>query len=165
MKHIFTLLGRIEEVVLSLTFLGLALIAVVQVVCRYGFDISFTWFEEGGRYIGIFATFLGAGLGVKHGAHFSMDLLVDNAGPLVSRILQLLIGLLCGSALFILAWYGFDLVLTNYHYGNTSPAMRMPMYIAYLPIPFFSVIMALRFYKLSCLALLGKIQKQQERPL
>jgi C4-dicarboxylate transporter DctQ subunit len=164
MKRIFTLLGRIEELALSLTFLGLALIAVVQVVCRYGFDISFTWFEEGGRYIGIFATFLGAGLGVKQGAHFSMDLLVDSATPAVSRILQLLIGLLCGSALLILARYGFDLVHTNYQYGNTSPAMQMPMYIAYLPIPFFSVIMALRFYLIALRALLGKQLKHKEQP-
>lgn len=164
MKRIFALVGRIEELILSLTFLGLALIAVVQVVCRYGFDYSFTWFEEGGRYISIFATFLGAGLGVKYGIHFSMDLLAEKSGPVISRILQTFIGLLCGSAMLILAWYGFELVATNYKYGNTSPAMHLPMYIAYLPIPFFSVIMAVRFYRISFFSMRGKSLKPQEQP-
>jgi len=157
MKRIITSLGKIEELTLTLTFLGLALVAVVQVFCRYVLDISFTWFEEAGRYVGIFATFLGAGLGVKYGSHFAMDLLVSNAAPWVRRILQLLIGLLCGSAMLILAQYGFELVANNYKFGNTSAAMQMPMYIAYLPIPFFSTIMALRFYRMALLGLLGKI--------
>jgi len=156
MKRILNILGNIEELTLSLTFLGLALVAVVQVFCRYVLDISFTWFEEAGRYAGIFATFLGAGLGVKYGGHFAMDLLVSNAPPLVRRVLQLAIGLLCGTAMLILAYYGFGLVMNNYHFGNTSAAMQMPMYIAYLPIPFFAAIMALRFYRLGLLALFGK---------
>ncbi len=164
MRRIFTLLGYIEELVLSLTFLGLAIIAVIQVVCRYGFDYSFTWFEEAGRYIGIFATFLGASLGVKHGMHFSMDLLSNSVSPLIGRILQLLIGLLCGTALAMLAWYGLDLVLQNLKYGNTTAAMQVPMYIFYLPLPFFSAIMAIRFYRQSLLALLGQHKAKKVQP-
>ncbi len=164
MKQLFTLLRRIEELVLSLTFLGLAIVAVIQVICRYGFDYSFTWFEEAGRYVGIFATFLGASLGVKYGMHFSMDLLSTSVSPLIGRILKVLIGLVCGSALLILAWYGFGLVQTNLKYGNTSAAMQMPMYLAYLPLPFFCFIMAIRFYRLGLLALLGKNTNKQEQP-
>ncbi len=156
MKRILTILAKTEELTLSLTFLSLALVAVVQVFCRYVLDISFTWFEEAGRYVGIFATFLGAGLGVKYASHFAMDLLVSNAAPQVRRLLQLLIGLLCGSAMLLLAYHGFALVQNNYTFGNTSAAMQMPMYIAYLPIPFFATIMALRFYRIALLALLGK---------
>ena len=62
MKRFFSALNRIEELTLSLTFLGLALVAVIQVFTRYALDISFAWFEEAGRYVGIFATFLGASL-------------------------------------------------------------------------------------------------------
>ncbi len=156
MKSVFAFLGKIEELTLSFTFLGLALVAVVQVFCRYALDISFTWFEEGGRYVGIFATFLGASIGVKYGSHFAMDLLVSKANPIVRRFLQFVIGILCGSAMLILARYGFDLVIKNYNFGNTSAAMQMPMYIAYLPIPFFTAVMALRFYRQALLALLGR---------
>ncbi len=164
MKRIFSILCKIEEMTLSLTFLGLALVAVVQVFCRYVLDISFTWFEEAGRYVGIFATFLGASLGVKYGSHFAMDLLVSSATPLVRRVLQLFIGLLCGTAMLILTRYGYMLVVNNYTFGNTSAAMQMPMYIAYLPIPFFSLIMAIRFYRLAIMALFGKLANQGGQP-
>lgn len=163
MKRILHLLAQIEELSLSLTFLGLALVAVVQVFCRYVFNISFTWFEEAGRYIGIFTAFLGAGLGVKHGTHFTMDLLVSNAKPAIRRFLQCAIGLLCGSAMLILARYGFLLVSKNYTFGNTSPAMQMPMYIAYLPIPVFSTIMALRFYRLALQAIFAEQPEKEEQ--
>ena len=149
MKRFLFLLTRFEELTLSMTFLGLALVAVVQVFCRYALDISFAWFEEAGRYIGIFATFLGAGLGVKHGVHFSMDLVLNSAPPPLRKALQAFIGVVCGSFLLVLAFYGFRLVSRNYGFGTTSPAMQMPMYLAYLPIPVFSVVMALRFFKTS----------------
>ena len=35
MKSFFKILGRIEELTLSMTFLGLAIVAVIQVFCRY----------------------------------------------------------------------------------------------------------------------------------
>lgn len=164
MKSVFSFLHKVEELTLSLTFLGLALVAVVQVFCRYSLDISFTWFEEAGRYIGIFATFLGASLGVKYGSHFAMDLLVSNAKPVVRRFLQFAIGILCGTAMLILTRYGFDLVIKNYNFGNTSAAMQMPMYIAYLPIPVFAGVMGLRFYRQALLALLGKPFASGEQP-
>lgn len=162
MKHLFSALSKVEELTLSMTFLGLALVAVVQVFCRYTLNISFTWFEEAGRYIGIFATFLGAGLGVKYSSHFAMDLLVSNANPVTKRLLQFATGLLCGCALLVIARYGFMLVVNNYKFGNTSPAMQMPMYIAYLPIPFFSVVMALRFFRKAVMALINKTESVGE---
>ena len=81
MKVFFKYLGRLEEGVLGISLLGLALMAFVEVLGRYLFNHSFTWFEEFSRYFGVFLTFLGASLGVKHGVHFSMDLLVTKTPP------------------------------------------------------------------------------------
>jgi C4-dicarboxylate transporter, DctQ subunit len=140
-------LKNLEGYILSLTFVSLALIATVQVLCRYVFNYSFTWFEEGGRYIGIFATFLGASLAVKKGTHFSTEVLSGFLSPKARRVQRAFIGLICGSFLSILAFYGFRLVLKQYGFGTTTPTIEMPMYIAYLPIPVFCSIMALRFFK------------------
>ncbi len=87
-----------------------------------------------------------------------MDLLISSAKPRVRRALHCGIGLLCGCAMLDLAFYGFRLVVRNYNFGNTSAAMQMPMYIAYLPIPFFALIMALRFYRIAWSALRGRLQ-------
>lgn len=140
-------LKNIEGYILSLTFVSLALIATVEVVCRYVFDFSFTWFVEIGRYLGIFATFLGASLAVKKGCHFSTEVLGGILSPKARRVQKAFIGLICGSFLSVLAYYSFRLVLKQHSFGTTSPTLQMPMYIAYLPIPVFSSIMAFRFFK------------------
>ena len=56
-----------------MTLLGLAVVGAIQVFFRYVLHISFAWFEEAGRYLGVFITFLGSAIGVKYGIHFTMD--------------------------------------------------------------------------------------------
>ena len=80
-KRAARLLDRPESNVLVWTILGLALIGFVQVFSRYLFNYSFTWYEELGRYLGVFVAFLGASIGVKTGSHFTMDLLVIQLCP------------------------------------------------------------------------------------
>jgi C4-dicarboxylate transporter DctQ subunit len=138
-------LYRLEEYTLTITLLGLAVVACGQVFSRYALGISFGWFEEGGRYIGIAITFIGAAIGARRGSHFAMDLFVTTSRPAISRTLRTISGLLSASFLLIVAYYGFKLVLRNYDYENLSPAMQLPMYLMYLPIPFFSFVMGLRF--------------------
>jgi TRAP-type C4-dicarboxylate transport system permease small subunit len=74
MKRLFETLDKIENITLVWTILGLAFIGFVQVITRYVFNYSFTWFEELGRYLGVFVAFLGASMGVKTGSHFAMEI-------------------------------------------------------------------------------------------
>lgn len=139
-------LHRVEETSLTLVYLGLALVAFVQVICRYAFNLSFTWFEEGGRYIGILVTFMGASIGVRYGTHFSMDLLATLLRPRLAALLRRAVNLVGGAFLLVLAFYAAKLVGKNYGFETTSPAMQIPMYLAYLPIPVFTALMALRMF-------------------
>jgi len=66
-KQIINFIDRVENFTLVWTILGLALIGFVQVLTRYIFNYSFTWFEELGRYLGVFIAFLGASLRRLHG--------------------------------------------------------------------------------------------------
>ncbi|HSH69956.1 MAG TPA: TRAP transporter small permease [Deferrisomatales bacterium] len=145
-------LRNLEELSLSLIYIGLALVAFVQVICRYAFNLSFSWFEEGGRYIGILVTFMGASIGVRYGTHFSMDLLATALKPRLAALLARAVHLVGGSFLLVIAYYGSKLVVKNYGFETTSPAMQIPMYLAYLPIPVFTALMAVRMF---LVALLG----------
>ena len=80
-NRFFSFIHRVEEFTLVWTILILALIGFVQVISRYVFSYSFTWYEELGRYIGVFVAFLGASIGVRTGSHFTMDLLVTHMTP------------------------------------------------------------------------------------
>jgi len=145
--HKFTdFIDRVENITLVWTILGLAGIGFVQVICRYVFNYSFTWFEEFGRFMGVFVAFLGAGIGVKTGGHFTMDLVVTHLKPPWQQLLRSLTSAGAGVFFFFVAWFSVKIVTRMYGYETTSPTMEIPMYIPYLPIPVFSVVMGIRFW-------------------
>lgn len=145
MKRLFGVLLRLEEWTLTMTLLGLAGIAFVQVFFRYVLNISFPWFEELGRYLGVFITFLGASLGVKYGVHFSMDLVVTHLPRRLSHLVQAATNLTCLSLFAAVVYYSVVLCARMRGYETTTPTMELPMWWAYAPIPFFSAIMVWRF--------------------
>lgn len=146
LQRIINFLDRAETLTLVWTILGLALIGFVQVITRYLFNYSFTWFEELGRYLGVFIAFLGASAGVKTGSHFTMDLIVSRLGEPLQGLVRLFTHILCSAFFVVVAWYSLKIVTRMYGYETTSPTMEIPMYIAYLPIPVFSVVMGIRFF-------------------
>ncbi len=146
MKRILGYIDRIERLTLVWIILGLAVIGFVQVFSRYIFNYSFTWFEELGRYLGVFIAFLGAGLGVKHGTHFSMDLLVANLPRPWKELLTTATNSVSATFLLIIAYYSWKIVIKMHGFETTSAAMQIPMYLAYLPIPVFCMVMSARFF-------------------
>lgn len=146
MKKITDVIDKIERFTLVWTILGLAVIGFIQVFARYLFNYSFTWFEELGRYLGVFVAFLGGGIGVKTGSHFTMDLIVTHLKRPWRQILQCATSVLSALFFILVAGYSWKIVGRMYGYETTSPAMQMPMYLAYLPIPVFSMIMGFRFF-------------------
>lgn len=147
MKRLLQILNRLEEGALALTLLGLAFLSFVEVVLRYAFGHSFTWYEELSRYLGVFITFLGASLGVKHGLHFSMDYLVGRVPPRAGHLMRLASNLLSAGLFLLIAWLTWQHAQKLWRFGVTSPAMGLPMFWAYLPIPLFSLTLGLRFLR------------------
>ncbi|HCY85043.1 MAG TPA: TRAP transporter small permease [Desulfobacteraceae bacterium] len=145
MQRILQYLDRVENIALVWTILSLALIGFVQVIARYVFNYSFTWYEELGRYLGVFIAFLGASIGVKTGSHFTMDLVVSKMGQPLQGLVKGLTNILSALFFFTVAWYSWKIVLRMHGYETTSPTMEIPMYIAYLPIPVFSIVIGIRF--------------------
>lgn len=148
MCTVLKILNRLEEWALSLVLLGLAFLTFAQVFCRYVLDFSFSWSEELARYLGVFITFLGAALGVKYGLHFSMDLVYEKVrSDRFRQGLQVLVNMLSGVLFLVVAWYGWQQTLKLHKFGVVTAALELPKYWTYLPIPVFSVVMAIRFFR------------------
>lgn len=144
--RIIARIEQFENAVLVWTILGLALIGFIQVFCRYLFNYSFTWYEELGRYLGVFLTFLGAAIGVRKGSHFTMDLLVSHLPRPWQQLLRFCTCCLSGSFCLLVVFYTWKVAARLHRYGTTSPSMEIPLYLVYLPILFFSLVMGLRFF-------------------
>jgi C4-dicarboxylate transporter DctQ subunit len=136
---------RLEEWVLAYTLLGIVLLSFIQVVLRYAFHYNFTWFEELGRYICVFLTFLGASIAVKTGAHFSMDAIVQSVPGRAAHLMKVVVNLACTLFFVIIVYYGTLHCMKLGRYGVKTAALRIPMFVPYLSIPVFSFIMSLRF--------------------
>ncbi len=146
MRRIWSFLGRLEEWTLVFVLLALAIVSFVQVVCRYVVGFSFTWMEEVTRYSSVFIAFLGAAIGVKYGTHFSMIFLYERlSSDRMRQLLMLIVNLICCAVLLVVAWYGWEQAMKLKRFGTLTAVLRIPKYIPYLPIPLFSVVMALRY--------------------
>ena len=146
---VLALLARLEEGLIAVILLGLALMAFVQVVTRACFGLSFTWFEELSRYLGVFVTFLGASLGVKYGMHFSMDAVIRVIPARPAHLIQGAANLAAGLFFLALIYYSWLNIAKLRRFGVTTAALGVPMYWAYLPIPVFSVTIAWRFFRVA----------------
>ncbi len=150
MRSVLKVLGRLEEWTLTLVLLGLAFLTFVQVFCRYALNFSFSWSEELARYLGVFITFLGAALGVKYGLHFSMDLVYEKVrSDRFRQGLQGVVNIASGLLFLVVAWYGWHQAMKLRQFGVVTAVLQLPKYWTYLPIPFFSLVMAIRFFRLS----------------
>ena len=155
MNKIIKIFNYLEEYTLGMSLLILAIFSTFQVFTRYLFGISFTWFEEMSRFSCVFITFLGASLGFKYSTHFAMTALVDKLPPRLRNLVTALVYVISAVFFAAVAYYGFQHCQKHYKFGNLSAAMRLPMYVPYLPIPFFSLVMFWR-----CLVIAGKNLKE-----
>jgi C4-dicarboxylate transporter DctQ subunit len=145
MKNFLRILGQIEELTVGGLLLLLAIGTTVQVFTRYFLGLTFDWFDEGSRYLVVFATFAGAGMAVKYGAHFSMEAVTQYSPPRVSACMRTLANVISAAVMLIIAWYGWEQTALLARYGMTTASLGMPMWVAYLPIPVFGATIAVRF--------------------
>lgn len=138
-------LQRLDEIATAVLLVGLVVVVTLQVLFRYLFYQPMGWTEEAGRYLFIWLSLLGAAVGVKHRAHFGVDLLVKRlaragGGPLLALIDALGVGF-CA----VLTWFGGTLVLRTL--DQTSPGLNLPMGVPYLALPIGGVLMIAYFLR------------------
>lgn len=139
------LLARADEIATGVLMVVLVVVVALQVVFRYLFYQPMGWTEEAGRYVFIWLCLLGAAVGVKHRAHFGVDLLSKRLGPgAAGRVLALIDGLGIGFCA-VLTWFGGVLVLRTQE--QTSPGLDLPMSVPYLALPLGGVLMIAHFVR------------------
>ncbi|MFW2368039.1 MAG: TRAP transporter small permease [Desulforhopalus sp.] len=145
MKRFIDLMNKFEELFIGYALLSIAVIATIQVVLRYTTGIAYDWVDEGSRYMTILITFVGAGVCVRYGAHFSMDALVQYSPNRVKHLLKVLANLVSTVTMAVVFYYSWVQIERLHRFEATTPTFQMPMYIPYLPIGIFTLVISLRF--------------------
>ncbi|MEO1080192.1 MAG: TRAP transporter small permease subunit [Pseudomonadota bacterium] len=119
----------------SLVFLFFAYMlaaVLVQVVGRY-FAFSIDWAAESATFAQVWMVFLAAGLAMRDGLHVRVDALVNLLPGQLQRALMLVVTLVCLWFLSLAVRGSVDLLRVGLI--ETSPVMRLPMWLAFLSLP------------------------------
>ena len=149
MKKIINIFDKIEEWILVLLMAGVSIVVFIQIASRTAGN-SLSWSEELARYLTIWVTFIGASYGFRFGTHIGVDAfkqwLPFRAERVVDLVSNLIVALLC----VLMMKFSIDIIVkVHLKFHQVSPAMRMPIWIAYLALPVGYAFMFIRNVMLS----------------
>lgn len=147
MKKLTAIITKIEEFLLSLSVMAMAVILVVGVIMRCVFNSSLTFTEEVGIALMIAVTFLGVGYCARRAQHISMSIVYDMLNAKAKKIMMCIISLGTCIAMIILCYLCIDYIDSVRNLGRVSPALRIPMWIIYLSLPIGFFLGALEYAK------------------
>jgi len=142
---IFEWLDKFEEAMVTGLLGTMIIVVFLQVFFRFVIKGSLPWSEELSRYLMVWTVFIGASIGAKVGAHIGVEAFISLFPQKLKRFCIILSGFFSVAFCIIIAVISFNVVLFLYKSGQLSPAMRIPMYWAYLAIPVGTILMSLRF--------------------
>ncbi|WP_417248971.1 TRAP transporter small permease [Celeribacter sp.] len=132
-------IARIEAVLLALGVLLMALNTMANVVGRFIVGKSIFFSEEVNQALIVLITFAGISYAARHGRHIRMSAFFDATPPPLRKVLMIVISLVTSAAMFMLAWYALDYVMTQASRGRLMPALQIPVWwiIVWAPLGFF----------------------------
>jgi C4-dicarboxylate transporter DctQ subunit len=118
----------------AILLLGCTLLALLEVVRRYAFGVSFEWQQDAVTFGTMSAVFLYFSLAQRRGAHLNVTLLTDTLQALGPRAQKaaawIRLAALCFAFLFLLAvlWWGAPEVRESMHYESRTESLAFPMW-------------------------------------
>ena len=137
--------SRLERFFLASTIIGASLLLFVNVVMRYVFHNAIYWAEEMVRYLMVWLIFVGGSQVVKQEGHISVDVMLLALPPRARSVANTVIEVIAVVFLLILGWYGFEQAMRSKVSMQVSPALELPMWLAYVAVPVGAWLMTIRY--------------------
>ena len=132
----FTIIDRIEEVLIAIMLSMATLLVFSQVVARYVFNSGISWATEMVEHLFLWIVMIGASYGFKHGVHLGVDLLMKKLPPAGRKAMSLVAvgismlfttGMLYLSVFYVRESYKMELITVD---------LEIPQWIPHLALPF-----------------------------
>jgi C4-dicarboxylate transporter DctQ subunit len=135
----------IEDAIIAVGIFMAVMVLFVNVVLRYFFQGGIVWAEEFARYCIIWITFVGGSVAIRHGAHVSINVLLDVLKPSNKKLLMIFSYIVSILFTIFLLIYGTKNTLAVKGINQLTPSMEIPAYLIYLAIPVGGLLMSIRF--------------------
>lgn len=140
MKVLKYLEENLEEILMVLLLIAMAVIMGMQVISRYLLGVSLSWSEEITRYLFIWSAFLSVSLCTRKCISIKIDQFIKmfpKRGEAMFKVVNLTISILFFG---VLIPYAYRYLVATIEIGQLSPACGIPMYYVQAA-PFFCFIL------------------------
>jgi len=137
-------ISRIEEISILILILSSLIVVFINIMLRYLFSTGFVFAEEYARYTMVLLVYLAVSQAVKRGTMIKVDIVSNmlKRGNIAIILLSNIFSFIMGAILVI---FGLQFTVYQYHTGQESIAMRLPMYIAFAVVPLGGLLMCFRY--------------------
>jgi C4-dicarboxylate transporter DctQ subunit len=143
MKTIIDFFDRtpVTKLISSILIMAMAFIMVMNVILRYVFHFSFNWGDEIIRYLCVYMSFLGIASSWRFGTHIGVTLFVEKVMPEgIRKYVRLISDIITIIFLAITVYFGYILIGKIIASNQTSPALKVPMWLIYGIVPVSSIL-------------------------
>jgi len=133
--RVLPLLNRLEEITASVCLVGMVVTISLQVFNRYVLGSSLYWSEELGRYLFIWAVYIGCAYATQQDKHLGVELIERFAPPVVSRVTGVLADLVSLAFCAVATWWSVNMLEFLTMTGQKAPALGVPVTWVYLCVP------------------------------
>ncbi|QNB47922.1 TRAP transporter small permease subunit [Thermanaerosceptrum fracticalcis] len=135
---------RIEEYLLIILFPIMTIVVFAATVSRYFQLVPMPWSEELARYIMVWMAYIGASLGVKRNAHLGVEVVVNLLPSGLKKIADIIRVAIVVLFSALIVYFSYKIIMHQINIKQTSPALFMPIWIAYLAVPVGCLMMSVR---------------------
>src|SRR6185369_906204 len=141
MQARFAFVGRALEYLCAALLIVIVLVIFINVIARYFFHAPLRGSDEVSQYMFLWLSYLGALAALLRGRHYSFPNLVEMLPRIPGVAVKTLSEIIVLLMLLVLVWFGWQLV--DRLSFQTSPALGLPVYYAYVALPLTAALMAL----------------------
>ncbi len=135
---------HLEEYMLIILFPLMTIIVFVATMVRYFQLGSIPWSEELARYIMVWLAYIGASLGIKRNAHLGVEVVVNMLPKQFAKFMNLFRAAVIILFNVLIIYFSYKIIMHQIAIKQTSPALFIPIWLAYLAVPFGAFLMSIR---------------------
>ena len=139
MKRFFEILdigiATVNKTVAVVGIVAGTLLAFINVVMRYIFNVGWAWAGELTNYLFIWSAFFAAAYGFRKGIHISVAILVERFPAPIAKAYMIFASALTTVFLLFIVVYSIDYLYLVYDLGFMSIDLGIPQWIPMLVLP------------------------------
>jgi len=125
---------RVVDALAVLSFTGMFLCVLVQVILRYGFDRPLVWSDELARYLFVWCAFLGWIVAARRRSHLAITVVGDRLGPRGHAAFALVGALATLAFCVVLGFYGVQITRRNFDIDTVALFFSFAAVYAIVPV-------------------------------